>query len=116
MRLRLMTIVETKAFLAAAKGRMRQEEIEDLIELLARDPESGSLIRETGGLRKIRFAIGRKGKSGGVRVVHYFHNETMPVFLLTVFAKNEKDNLSKAERHALAKVARAIRDGYGEKS
>ena len=38
----------------------------------------------------------------------------MPVFLLTVFAKNEKDNLSKAERNALAKVAKTLRDSYGD--
>ena len=47
-------------------------------------------------------------------MVYYFYNETMPVFLLTVFAKNEKDNLSKAECSALAKVARMLKESYGE--
>jgi len=46
--------------------------------------------------------------------VYYFYNDTIPVFLLTVFAKNEKDNLSKAERNTLAKVARTLRESYGE--
>lgn len=59
-------------------------------------------------------AAAGKGKSGGVRVVYHFYNDTMPVFLLTVFAKNERDNLSRAQRHALAKVARALRDSYGD--
>lgn len=110
----LITVVETKAFEARTKGRMTPAEVTALIELLAAEPESGDLMEGTGGLRKVRFAVGGKGKSGGVRVVYYHYNETMPVFLLTVFAKNEKDNLSKAERNALAKVAKAIRDSYGE--
>ncbi len=67
-----------------------------------------------GGLRKIRFAAAGRDKSKSVRVVYYFYNDTMPVFMLTVFAKNKKDNLSKAERNALAKVARALRDSYGD--
>ena len=111
---RLVTVVETKAFSSAAKGRMRQEEVVALIDFLADEPEAGDVIRETGGLRKFRFAVGGKGKSGSVRVVYYFYNDTMPVFLLTVFAKNEKDNLSKAERNTLAKIARALRDSYGD--
>jgi hypothetical protein len=63
---------------------------------------------------KVRFGVCGQGKSGGVRVVYYFYNDTIPVFLLTVFAKNEKDNLSKAERNTLAKVARTLRESYGE--
>jgi hypothetical protein len=110
MKSALITVVETKAFAASAKGRMKRQEVDALIDLLAVEPECGDLIQGTGGLRKVRFAVGGKGKSGSVRVVYYFHNDTMPVFLLTVFAKNEKDNLSKAERNALAKVAQMLRE------
>ena len=111
---RLVTVVETKAFSTQAKGRMKSKEVGALIDLLAADPECGDLIRQTGGLRKVRFAVGGKGKSASVRVVYYFYNETMPVFLLAVFAKHERENLSKAERNTLAKVARALLDSYGE--
>ncbi|WP_307190498.1 type II toxin-antitoxin system RelE/ParE family toxin [Bathymodiolus platifrons methanotrophic gill symbiont] len=52
-------------------------------------------MQATGGIRKFRWATGNKGKSGGVRVIYYFHNKSIPLFLLTVFGKNEKDNLSK---------------------
>ncbi len=93
---------------------MKPEEVEALIDVLADEPEAGDIIKETGGIRKIRFAVGDRGKRGGVRVVYYFHNDTMPVFLLTVFAKGEKDNISKAERNELAKFARKIRVSYGE--
>ena len=109
----LITVVETKAFTASAKGRMKQQDVDDLIDVLAAEPECGDLIQGTGGLRKVRFATDNRGKSGSVRVVYYFYNDTMPVFLLTVFAKNEKDNLSRAERNALAKVAGSIKESYG---
>ena len=63
----------------------------------------------TGGVRKVRVALGGRGKSGGARVIYYFHSERLPVFALTVFAKNEKANLSPAERNAMAAVVRAIK-------
>lgn len=110
----LITVVETTAFSNAAKGCMKKDEVDALTNVLANDPEAGDIIQQTGGIRKLRFAIGNQGKSGSVRVVYYFYNDTMPVFLMAVFAKNEKDNLSKAERNTLAKVARALRDNYGE--
>ena len=109
----LITVVETRAFISVAKGRMGRQEIEALIDVLAAAPECGDLIKGTGGLRKVRFGVGGKGKRGSVRVVYYFYNETMPLFLLTVFAKNERDNLSKSERNTLAKVARTLRESYG---
>ena len=109
----LVTVVETRAFMAAAKGRKKPQEVKALIDLLAAAPESGDLVQGTGGLRKIRFALEGKGKSGSVRVIYYFHNESMPLFLLTVFAKNEKDNLTKAERNQLAKAVETLKRTYG---
>jgi hypothetical protein len=55
----------------------------------------------TGGVRKLRWGRGTQGKSGGVRVIYYVHSERMPLYLLTLFAKNEKANISKAERQEL---------------
>lgn len=56
----------------------------------------------TGGVRKLRWGRCGRDKSGGVRIIYYFHSEAMPVYLLTLFAKNEQANLSKAERNAVA--------------
>jgi hypothetical protein len=109
-----ITVIETDAFTARAKGRMSAEAVEAVIDLVAAEPLCGDLIQDTGGVRKLRFAVKGKGKSGGVRVVYYYYNETLPIFLMTVFAKKEKDNLTKAERNMLAKVARVLRDNYGE--
>ncbi len=109
-----ITVAETDAFRLKAKDRMSAAEIENVIDLLAADPFCGDLIKGTGGVRKVRIAVRGKGKSGGVRVVYYYYNETLPVFLLTVFAKKEKDNLTKAERNIMAIAVRALRSNYGE--
>lgn len=58
----------------------------------------------TGGVRKLRWARAGRGKSGGVRVIYFYYNEGIPLYLLTIYGKNEKDNLSAAERNGLAKL------------
>ncbi|MGF1615663.1 MAG: type II toxin-antitoxin system RelE/ParE family toxin [Gammaproteobacteria bacterium] len=87
-------------------------ELSDLITRLASDPTCGDVIKGTGGLRKVRVGLAGRGKSGGARVIYYFYNGALPVFLLTVFAKNEKADLTGAERSSLAKVAKALRAAY----
>jgi hypothetical protein len=71
---------------------------------LAAHPKSGDLIEGTGGIRKMRWSRGGRGKSSGVRVIYYYHSEVMPLYLLTMFAKNEQANLSKADRNNMAKL------------
>jgi hypothetical protein len=107
------TVVETKAFSTRAAERMTRAELSDLITRLANDPTCGDVIKGTGGLRKVRVGLAGRGKSGGARVIYYFYNEALPVFLLTVFAKNEKADLTGAERASLAKVAKVLRAAYG---
>jgi len=108
-----ITVVETSAFIAKAKGCMSEVERAAAIDMIAGAPECGDLIEGGGGIRKVRFGIGGRGKSGGVRIVYYYHCQDVPVFLLTVFAKNEKANLTKLERNILAKAAKAIATAYG---
>jgi hypothetical protein len=66
----------------------------------------------TGGFRKVRFGRGNQGKRGGARVIYIYRDETFPVFLITAYPKNAKDNLSKAERNALKKRADEIFETY----
>lgn len=72
-------------------------------------------MQGTGGIRKLRWASGGKGKSGGVRVIYYYHNESIPLFLLTIFGKGEKANLSKTERNELSKFTSILAKNYGGK-
>ena len=109
----MQTVVETPTYLAIANKLFSEEERADIVALVAADPQCGDLIRGTGGFRKVRVARKGMGKSGGGRVVYIWRNESFPVFLITVFAKNEKENLSMAERNALKKRADSIFETYG---
>lgn len=86
-----------------------------LVEALARDPGMGVVMKGTGGFRKIRVAAQGKGKSGGYRVITFFSGPGIPIFLTTVFAKSEADNLTPAERNALAKMANTLVETYAAK-
>jgi hypothetical protein len=109
-----ITVVETASFQTRAKSRMEKEEKGKAIEMIAKNPLCGDLMEGTGGVRKVRFAVGNKGKSGGVRIVYYYYNQLLPVFLLTVFAKKEKSNLTKEERNQLADLVKQLREIYQE--
>ena len=105
------TVIETPAYIAAAKdGGMTTEEMVAVADLIGTNPEAGEIMPGCGGARKLRFAKPGKGKSGGYRVITYFAGADVPVFLLTVFGKNEKANLTKGERNDLAKLTKALAD------
>ena len=59
------------------------------------------LIEGGGGIRKLRLRRGNKGKSGGIRIVYYFYNERIPLYLITLFVKGDRTNLTQAERNDL---------------
>jgi hypothetical protein len=71
-----------------------------------------SVVETVPDLRKVRVAASGRGKSGGARVIYLFGGDRVPMFLLAVFAKNEKDNLSQAERNALKKSTVALLQSY----
>ena len=79
------------------------------------NPEAGEIIPETGGVRKLRWALAGRGKRGGARVIYYYHNERLPLFLLAAYGKNEKANLSKAERNAMRRLVPALAAAYPAK-
>lgn len=109
----MQCVVETDAFISAAKEcGMTDEERHKIVTFVAENPGAGDLIPGTGGARKLRFPFKNKGKSGGVRVVTYFDGEDIPVFLLEVFSKGDKINLSKAERNELKAILGDMAKNY----
>ena len=110
---RLRTVVETREFRQRAATRMTETERQEFIRCIVSHPEDGVVMVGAGGVRKSRWGVGARGKSGGVRVIYYYHNPTMPVFLLTVFAKNERDNLSQRDRNIVKQVVMEIVNTYG---
>jgi hypothetical protein len=107
-----MTVVETLRFLKDTQPLMSESERAELVAFVAANPEVGRVIPESGGIRKLRWSLPGRGKRGGARVVYYYHGERLPVFLLAAYAKNEKANLSKAERNAMKKLVPILVEGY----
>ena len=102
----LQTVVETPAYLAAARGVLSDALRADVINMVAENPRAGVALG--GGVRKARIALPGRGKRGGARVVFLFAGEDIPVFLFTVFAKNEKTDLSVEERTVLIRAAKEL--------
>ncbi len=92
---------------------MADEDRMALIDYVAANPEAG--IALGGGLRKIRMARGDSGKSGGYRTIYIFGGTHMPIFLVTIFAKNEKDNLSRTEQAAAVQMSKALIATFGDR-
>jgi len=109
----MQTIVEMPEFQRRSDKLLSDEQRISIINYLAQHPASGDIMQGTGGIRKLRWSAQGRGKSGGVRIIYYYHNETMPLFLLTVFGKGEQSNLSKGERNLLAKITSLIIKRYG---
>ena len=89
---------------------MSADEMAAVVTIVASNPEAGEIMPGCGGARKLRVARSGGGKSGGYRVITYCAGRDLPVFLLTVFGKNEKANLSQAERNALAGLTKRLAD------
>lgn len=107
------TVVELPEFLRRAKAIMSDDERSALIDAIAANPEAG--VSLGGGLRKVRLARRGAGKSGGYRTIYAFGGVHMPIFLVTVFAKNEKDNLGRAEQAELIALSKALLAHYGDR-
>jgi len=87
---------------------MTAEEMTAAVDLIAANPSAGDIMQGTGGCRKVRVAGKGRGKSGGYRVITYYATAEAPVFLLTVFSKGDRANLTMGERNALGVVAKRL--------
>jgi hypothetical protein len=104
----MLSIAELLEYIGRAEKLMSATERLDIVNYLAAHPKAGDLMEGTGGVRKLRWGRGAQGKSGGVRVIYYVHSDLMPLYLLTLFAKNERANISKAERNELAELVELL--------
>ena len=98
----MLTVAELPEYIRRVERLMSTSERLDIVNYLAAHPKAGDLMEGTGGVRKLRWGRGAQGKSGAVRVIYYVHSDRMPLYLLTLFAKNERANITKAERNELA--------------
>src|ERR1043166_5869162 len=97
-----VSVIEFAAYRRRADELLTAEQRDAIIDLIAYEPTCGDIIPGSGGLRKVRIGRDGMGKRGGARVVYYFYNESFPILLVALYAKNEKDDLTTAEKRELA--------------
>ncbi|MBI5731260.1 MAG: type II toxin-antitoxin system RelE/ParE family toxin [Ignavibacteriales bacterium] len=89
-----MKIIETSVFTKRLKILLSDEDYRKLQNEIILNPEKGKIIIGSGGLRKIRWSIPGKGKSGGVRIIYYWAKAKEIILMLLMYSKNEQDDLS----------------------
>ena len=104
-----MVIIETSVFTLRVQDLLTDEEYRGLQTALINRPTAGTLIQGSGGLRKVRWALPGRGKRGGARVIYYWAVEQEQLLMLFMFAKNERDDLSLAQRKMLRQI---VEDEY----
>jgi mRNA-degrading endonuclease RelE of RelBE toxin-antitoxin system len=97
-------ITELPSFTKKAEKIFNKEELSELREFLKDNPEKGDVIPATGGLRKMRWASGGKGKRGGSRVIYFYHVVGANIYLLTCYEKSRKEDISNDEKKQLRKL------------
>jgi hypothetical protein len=109
----MQAVVELPGFAAAVRDAgLSEREAQRIVDRIAGVPTAGDPIPGTGGARKVRFAGRGKGKSGGYRVITFYSGPGVPVFLITLFAKGEKVDLTQAERNAIKRELAGLVEDY----
>jgi hypothetical protein len=101
-------IVRLPSFERSARGVLNGEDEAWLDNTLARRPDSGVVVRGTGGVRKLRVALPGRGKSGGARVIYYYHGAADRVLLIRVYPKSRKEDLTGAEKAEMRKLTKVL--------
>ncbi len=99
-----MEIYETSVFTKQITGLISDEDYRDLQRVLVVNPLAGALIKNSGGLRKLRWRIAGKGKSGGIRVIYYYVTADSKIFMLAAYEKSKKDDLTQKQLTSLRKL------------
>lgn len=103
-----MEFIETPYFSQLLQNYLTDDEYRQLQALLIENPERGVIIQGTGGVRKIRFKMGNKGKRGGVRIIYYWVSRKFKIYFLTMYAKCNQEDLSSQEKSILYALAKEL--------
>jgi len=99
-----MEFIESNIFERQVDGLLSDDEFALFQGFLFSNPKAGAVIQDTGGLRKVRWAIKGRGKSGGVRVIYFYLTATAQIRLIAIYKKGIKDDLNAAEKKVLKKL------------
>jgi len=107
-----MAVVEMPEFLNRSKAILTEADRTALVAHLGANPAVGQLVPGTGGVRKMRWGTPGQGKRGGARVIYYYYNESIPLFALDIYAKNQKADLSEADKRSLKRLLPVLVSQY----
>jgi mRNA-degrading endonuclease RelE of RelBE toxin-antitoxin system len=99
-----MVFIETSIFTKKYTQYLSDDEYRKMQIFLLNKPDVGVLIPGTGGLRKVRWSLDNKGKSGGIRIIYYWEKKKHQIYLMTIYAKNEKVDLSSSEKKIIKQM------------
>ena len=107
-----ITVAETLPFLRQAAGLWSEEERHAFVDYIAANPEAGDVIPDTGGVRKVRWSRAGMGKRGGARVIYFYHDDTMPLSLLLVYAKAQRENLTPDQKRQVRALVSGLKQAH----
>jgi hypothetical protein len=103
-----MEFIETPTFTRLLGGLLSDDEYAGLQNVLVEDPERGDVIQGGGGIRKLRYALSGRGKSGGVRAIYYWLRDDHQIYMLLIYPKSKKDNLTDRETALLREFVKEL--------
>jgi hypothetical protein len=103
-----MEFIETQTFTRLVTALLADDEYSDLQNELVANPARGNIIKGGGGIRKLRYAIQGRGKSGGVRVIYYWIKDEHLIYMLLIYPKSEKDDLTDKETAILRALVKEL--------
>ena len=106
-----MVFVESSAFTRHLRDYLSDDEYGLFQKHLAARPDAGAIIKGTGGVRKVRWAAGGKGKRSGVRIIYYWVGAKDQIHLLVIYGKGEKENLSPEDLKKVKVLLEEIENG-----
>lgn len=104
-----MRIFTTRTYERAVRKIMSEADRQKMEAAIIADPGGAPLLRGTGGIRKLRWTGSGRGKRGGIRTIYFYHAGPEAVYLLTAYAKADRDDLTPTDRKTLSRLVAAIK-------
>ena len=106
-----MQVFSTRAYERAIRKLLGEEARREMEDAIVAAPDAAPVIRGTGGIRKLRWAGSGRGKRGGIRTIYFYHANPTAIYLLTAYAKADRDDLTPADTRTLSRLVAAIKKG-----
>ena len=104
-----MQLYFTRTYERAVRKLLSEESRKEMEASIVAAPDAAPIIRGTGGIRKMRWSGSGRGKRGGIRTIYFYHAGPDAIYLLTAYAKADRENLSPADTKALSRLVAAIK-------